>query len=84
VDEIAQHHAHPLGPTAAGDAPDTDYAAFPVESQAPQSGPVRMRSDSGVIVEAHRLFAGQAQRLCRFFLADANHAPQEVATILRA
>ena len=61
--EIAQikaidHHAHPVRPTAAGEAPDTDYDALPVESLAPQSDPIRMRADSAVIVEAHRRFSG--------------------------
>jgi len=62
--EIAQikaidHHAHPVRPTAAGEAPDTDYDALPVESLAPQSDPIRMRADSSVTVEAHRLFSGK-------------------------
>lgn len=60
--EIAQikaidHHAHPVRPATAGEAPDTDYDALPVESLAPQSDPIRMRADSSVIVEAHRLFS---------------------------
>jgi uncharacterized protein len=64
--EIAQiraidHHAHPVRPTAAGEAPDTDYDALPVEALAPQSDPIRMRADSPVIVEAHRLFSGKKQ-----------------------
>ena len=64
VREIAQikaidHHAHPVRPTAAGEAPDTDYDALPVESLAPQSDPIRMRADSAVIVEAHRLLSGK-------------------------
>jgi len=53
------HHAHPVRPTAPGEAPDTDYDALPVESLAPQSDPIRMRADSAVIVEAHRLFGGK-------------------------
>src|SRR5258708_22390237 len=62
--EIAQikaidHHAHPVRPTSVGEAPDTDYDALPVESLAPQSDPIRMRVDSAVIVEAHRLFSGK-------------------------
>jgi predicted TIM-barrel fold metal-dependent hydrolase len=62
--EIAQikaidHHAHPVRPTAAGEAPDTDYDALPVESLAPQSDPIRMRANSPIIVEAHRLFSGK-------------------------
>jgi hypothetical protein len=62
--EIAQikaidHHAHPVRPAAAGEAPDTDYDALPVESLAPQADPVRMRADSAVISEAHRLFSGK-------------------------
>ena len=51
--EIAQtkaidHHAHPVRPTSAGEAPDTDYDALPVETLAPQSDPIRMRADSAV------------------------------------
>jgi uncharacterized protein len=62
--ELAQikaidHHAHPVRPTSAGEVPDTDYDALPVESLAPQSDPIRMRADSAVIVEAHRLFNGK-------------------------
>ena len=62
--EIAQikaidHHAHPVRPTSAGEAPDTDYDALPVEALAPQSDPIRMRADPSVIAEAHKLFSGK-------------------------
>lgn len=62
--EIAQikaidHHAHPVRPTSPGEAPDTDYDALPVEALAPQSDPIRMRAESSVTVEAHRLFSGK-------------------------
>jgi len=53
------HHAHPVRPASVGEAPDTDYDALPVESLAPQSDPIRMRADSAVIVEAHKLFSGK-------------------------
>ena len=53
------HHAHPVRTTTGGEAPDTDYDALPVESLAPQSDPIRMRSDSANIVEAHQLFSGK-------------------------
>ena len=55
--KVIDHHAHPVLPTSAGEAPDTDYDALPVESLAPQSNPTRMRTDSPVIVEVHRLFS---------------------------
>jgi hypothetical protein len=62
--EIAQikaidHHAHPVRPTSAGEPPDTDYDALPVEMLAPQSDPVRMRPGLSGIVAAHRLFSGK-------------------------
>src|SRR6185295_5117096 len=55
--KVIDHHAHPVLPTSAGEAPDTDYDALPVESLAPQSNPTRMRTDYPVIVEVHRLFS---------------------------
>src|SRR5580704_7978455 len=46
------NHAHPVRPVAAGEAPDTDYDALPVEHLEPASDPVRTRSGSRELAEA--------------------------------
>jgi predicted TIM-barrel fold metal-dependent hydrolase len=48
------NHAHPVRPTSAGEKPDDEYDALPVESLEAQSDPVRMRAGSPVLLEAHR------------------------------
>jgi uncharacterized protein len=53
------NHAHPVRPTAAGEKPDDEYDALPVETLEPQSDPVRDRAGSPEIIEAHRaIFKG--------------------------
>src|SRR5271154_2982821 len=53
------NHAHPVRPTAAGEKPDDEYDALPVETLEPQSDPVRNRPGSPEILEAHRqMFKG--------------------------
>ena len=49
------NHAHPVRPTAAGEAPDRDYDALPVDNLEPQSDPVRLRSNSPELIEARRM-----------------------------
>ena len=48
------NHAHPVRPVAAGEAPDTEYDALPVEHLEPASDPIRTRSGSPELAEAHR------------------------------
>jgi uncharacterized protein len=59
VSEIAKiraidNHAHPVRPTAAGEKPDDEYDALPVDNLEPQSDPVRLRSGSPEILDARR------------------------------
>jgi len=62
--EIAQikavdNHAHPVRPTAAGEKPDDEYDALPVDNLEPQSDPVRQRANSPEAIEARQaLFDG--------------------------
>jgi uncharacterized protein len=46
------NHAHPVRPTAAGEAPDRDYDALPVDNLEAQSDPVRLRANSPELAEA--------------------------------
>jgi predicted TIM-barrel fold metal-dependent hydrolase len=48
------NHAHPVRPVAAGEKPDDEYDALPVETLEPQSDPVRDRPGSPDILAAHR------------------------------
>jgi predicted TIM-barrel fold metal-dependent hydrolase len=50
------HHAHPVRPAAAGEEPDHDYDALPVEMLEPASDPVRLRPDSSAFSQARRVF----------------------------
>jgi predicted TIM-barrel fold metal-dependent hydrolase len=52
--KAVDNHAHPVRPPAAGEAPDHEYDALPVESLEPASDPVRTRPGSPVLLEAHR------------------------------
>jgi predicted TIM-barrel fold metal-dependent hydrolase len=46
------NHAHPVRPTAAGEAPDREYDALPVENLEPASDPVRQRPGTRELAEA--------------------------------
>lgn len=53
------NHAHPVRPVQAGEKPDDEYDALPVEALEPQSDPIRSRPNSPELLEAHRrLFNG--------------------------
>ncbi len=56
IDQIQaiDNHAHPVLPSATGQAPDTDYDALPVEHLEPASDPVRMRNDARELADARR------------------------------
>ena len=51
------NHAHPVRPVAAGEAADTEYDALPVENLEAQSDPVRLRSGTPELKDAHAAFA---------------------------
>lgn len=53
------HHAHPIRPTAPGEAPDTDYDALPVENLEASAPLARLRPDSPEVIEAHRFFGNK-------------------------
>ncbi len=48
------NHAHPVRPVAAGEKPDDEYDALPVESLEAQSDPIRERPGTPELLEAHR------------------------------
>src|SRR5580765_5917115 len=53
------NHAHPVRPTAAGETPDNEFDALPVDNLEPQSDPVRQRPASPEVIAAGReLFGG--------------------------
>jgi uncharacterized protein len=57
--KAVDNHAHPVRPTGAGEKPDSEYDALPVESLEAESDPVRTRPGSPVLLEAHRaIFSG--------------------------
>ena len=65
------NHAHPVRPTAAGEKPDTEYDALPVESLEPQSDYVRSRPGSSLLVEAHRaVFQGDKTAAAKTYGQD--------------
>src|ERR1051325_5256473 len=53
------NHAHPVRPVAAGEKPDDEYDALPVDNLEAQSDPVLQRPNSPAVGEAHKaLFKG--------------------------
>ncbi|MEP6537587.1 MAG: amidohydrolase family protein [Bryobacteraceae bacterium] len=71
------NHAHPVRPTAAGEAPDMGFDALPVESLEPWSDPVRFRPGRSEYAEANKaLFAGDRAAAAKSW--GANYA----ATVL--
>jgi predicted TIM-barrel fold metal-dependent hydrolase len=65
------NHAHPVRPTVAGEKPDNEYDALPVESLEPESDAVRDRAGSPDIVEAHRqMFKGDKASAAKTYGQD--------------
>jgi predicted TIM-barrel fold metal-dependent hydrolase len=65
------NHAHPVRPTAAGETPDTEYDALPVENLEAQSDPLRQRAKAPIIVAAGaQLFHGDKAAAVRSHGAD--------------
>ena len=59
AEEIARikaidNHAHPVRPTAAGEQPDNEFDALPVDNLEPQSDPIRQRAGSPDVAAASR------------------------------
>src|SRR5262249_22445759 len=52
------NHAHPVRPTAQGEAPDHFYDALPVENLEPQSDPEGLQPGSPTALEAARAMNG--------------------------
>ena len=56
-------HAHPVGFTPAGEKPDRDFDALPVDNMEPSSDPIAMRSGSpGVAAAKRALYGGQPKQ----------------------
>src|SRR5882724_9029533 len=65
------NHAHPVRPTAAGEQPDNEFDALPVDNLEAQSDPVRQRAALPEAVAATReLFGGDKAAAMRAHQAD--------------
>jgi predicted TIM-barrel fold metal-dependent hydrolase len=65
------NHAHPVRPTAAGEKPDDEYDALPVDNLEAQSDPIRQRAHSPEVAEAsQKLFGGDKAAAMRAHSAD--------------
>src|SRR5258708_31838976 len=57
--KAVDNHAHPVRPTGAGEKPDEEFDALPVDNLEPQSDPIRQRPTSPDLIAASReLFGG--------------------------
>jgi uncharacterized protein len=73
------NHAHPVRVVAAGEQPDRDFDALPVESLEPQSDPVGLRPGALAIVDAwHALYGFTGSDLGAGRLKDAQALKQRV------
>jgi len=52
------NHAHPVRPTAAGEKPDDEYDALPVDNLEAQSDPLRQRAGSKEVIDAQQQLFG--------------------------
>jgi len=59
--QAIDNHAHPVRPTAGGEAPDMEFDALPVDNLEPQSDPARVRSGAPEVVEAHQALGMRAR-----------------------
>jgi uncharacterized protein len=65
------NHAHPVRPTAAGEKPDIEFDALPVDNLEPQSDPIRQRPKAPEVVDAGmKLFNGDKAGVMRAHSAD--------------
>jgi predicted TIM-barrel fold metal-dependent hydrolase len=76
AEEIAKikaidNHAHPVRPVAAGEKPDDEYDALPVENLEPQSDFIRGRTGAPEVLEAHhQLFQGDKAKAAQTYGAE--------------
>jgi predicted TIM-barrel fold metal-dependent hydrolase len=69
--KAVDNHAHPVRPTAAGETPDTEFDALPVDNLEAQSDPVRQRPASTEVIAAGReLFGTDKAAAMRAHQAD--------------
>ena len=65
------NHAHPVRPVAAGEQPDIEFDALPVDNLVPQSDPERQRPKSPTVTRAGtELFAGDKAGAIKSHSAD--------------
>ena len=65
------NHAHPVRPTPAGERPDDEFDALPVDNLVPQSDPERQRPTSPTVTRAGtELFAGDKAGALRAHSSD--------------
>jgi predicted TIM-barrel fold metal-dependent hydrolase len=57
------NHAHPVRVTAAGEKPDRDFDALPVDNMEAQSDPVNLRPGAPALLEAAKALAGKQQAM---------------------
>ncbi len=69
--KAVDNHAHPVRPTAAGETPDKEFDALPVDNLEPQSDPLRQRAMSPEIVNAGQsLYNGDKAGVMRAHASD--------------
>ena len=74
------NHAHPVRVAGAGEQPDRDFDALPVDNMEPQSDPVGLRPNApGILVAWHELYAFTGPDLAGDHLAQAQALKQRVA-----
>ena len=68
------NHAHPVRPTAAGEAADIEYDALPVDNLEPQSDPIRQRDKAQIVTDAHAQLFGTSDRATAMRAHGADYA----------
>ena len=74
------NHAHPVRVAAAGEQPDRDFDALPVDNMEPQSDPVGLRPDAPGLLDAwHQLYGFTGKDLSSDRLKEAQALKDRVA-----
>jgi hypothetical protein len=74
------NHAHPVRVVGAGEQPDRDFDALPVDNMEPQSDPVGLRPDAPGLLDAwHRLYGFTGKDLTGDRLKEAQTLKDGVA-----
>src|SRR5258707_1159419 len=68
------NHAHPVRPTAAGETPDDEYDALPVDNLEAQSDPARQRPKSPEVTDARIKLFGTGDKAALVKAHGAEHA----------